>query len=436
MHKILIVDDETGIRESLQGVLADEGYETASVESGEECLKLLRREHTYEVVLLDIWLPGIDGLETLEKIHEMDDHPEVIMISGHGTIETAVRATKLGAYDFLEKPLSIDRTLILLKNAVQARRLRSENQEFKRQLLMHVPISKYNRPTVVFPVVGVTIILLLGVFLMHDSHNTHRWIRVSILSFQPSEIAKPALVLFLAWFLQNRMHLMEDWRGTLIPAALPSVIFIALILKEPDLGTALVCAGVTALMLWLAGMNTKYLGYAALAASPILYFMLFWVKWRRDRMFAFLNPWSDPLGKGFHIIQSLIAVGSGGFSGVGYMDGRQKLFYLPEPHTDYIFANIAEELGLIGALIVVGLFVFIGWRGMRAAILSQDPFARFMAFGITATILIQAFFNISVVLALVPTKGITLPFVSYGGTSLFITLALLGVLLNITREVD
>ncbi len=303
-------------------------------------------------------------------------------------------------------------------------------------LLIQVPYGKYNRPTVVFPVVGITIILLLGAFLMHDSHNTHRWIRLSILSFQPSEIAKPALVLFLAWFLQNRMHAMDDVRGTLLPAALPSLIFVALILKEPDLGTALVCAGVTALMLWLAGINTKYLGYAALAASPILYFMLFWVKWRRDRMFAFLNPESDPLGKGFHIIQSLIAVGSGGFRGVGYMDGRQKLFYLPEPHTDYIFANIAEELGLIGALIVVGLFVFIGWRGMRAAILSQDPFARFMAFGITATILIQAFFNISVVLALVPTKGITLPFVSYGGTSLFITLALLGVLLNITREVD
>jgi cell division protein FtsW len=189
-------------------------------------------------------------------------------------------------------------------------------------------------------------------------------------------------------------------------------------------------------MLWLAGTNVKYLGYAALAATPVLYFMLFFVKWRRDRMLAFLNPESDPLGKGFHIIQSLIAVGSGGFRGVGFMDGRQKLFYLPEPHTDYIFANISEELGLIGALIVVGLFVFIGWRGMRAAILSKDPFARFLAFGITATILIQAFFNISVVLALVPTKGITLPFVSYGGTSLFIMLSLLGVLLNITREVD
>jgi cell division protein FtsW len=303
-------------------------------------------------------------------------------------------------------------------------------------LLIQVPYGKYNRPTVVFPVVGITIILLLGAFLMHDSHNTHRWIRLSILSFQPSEIAKPALVLFLAWFLQNRMHAMDDVRGTLLPAALPSLIFVALILKEPDLGTALVCAGVTALMLSLAGMNMKYLGYAALGAAPVLYFMLFYVKWRRDRMLAFLNPESDPLGKGFHIIQSLIAVGSGGFRGVGFMDGRQKLFYLPEPHTDYIFANISEELGLIGALIVVGLFVFIGWRGMRAAVLSQDPFARFLAFGITATILIQAFFNISVVLALVPTKGITLPFVSYGGTSLFIMLVLVGVLLNITKEVD
>lgn len=303
-------------------------------------------------------------------------------------------------------------------------------------LLMQVNYRRYNKPRVVFPVVGITIICLLAAFAFRDSHNTHRWIRFSILSFQPSEIAKPALVLFLAWFLQDRMNMMEDWRRTLLPAALPSLIFIALILKEPDLGTAMVCAGVTALMLWLAGVNFKYLGYALLAASPVLYFMLFRVKWRRDRLLAFLNPESDPLGKGFHIIQSLIAVGSGGLRGVGYMDGRQKLFYLPEPHTDYIFANIAEELGLIGTLIVVGLFVFIGWRGMRAAILSKDPFARFLAFGITATILIQAFFNISVVLALVPTKGITLPFISYGGTSLFIMLVLMGVLLNITKEVD
>jgi cell division protein FtsW len=303
-------------------------------------------------------------------------------------------------------------------------------------LLMQVDYRRYNRPNVVFPAVGFTIICLLAAFLMRDSHNTHRWIRFGILSFQPSEVAKPALVLFLAWFLPSRMRAMEDVRGTLLPAALPSLLFIALILKEPDLGTALVCAGVTALMLWLAGMNLKYLGYAALASAPVLYVMLFRVKWRRDRLLAFLNPDSDPLGKGYHILQSLIAVGSGGIRGVGYMDGQAKLFYLPEPHTDYIFANIAQELGLIGAMLVVGLFIFMGWRGMRAAILSKDPFARFMAFGITATILIQAFFNISVVLALLPTKGITLPFVSYGGTSLFIMLVSIGVLLNITKEVD
>src|ERR1700688_2297825 len=135
MHRILIVDDEAGIRESLEGVLTDEGYETASAENGEECLKLLRRSHTFEVVLLDIWMPGIDGLETLERIRELDNAPEVIMISGHGTIETAVRATKLGAYDFLEKPLSIDKTLILVKNAIDSKRLREENRDLKKQLI-------------------------------------------------------------------------------------------------------------------------------------------------------------------------------------------------------------------------------------------------------------------------------------------------------------
>ena len=376
------------------------------------------------------------------------------------------KSTRLGAFrpgNFMAKQVGVDKwlycaTLVLVviglamvfsASAVMAReRFDSPYTFLIRQalwaavglavmtVLMQIDYRKYNKPNVVFPMVGTTIILLLSAFLMRDSHNTHRWIRFGILSFQPSEIAKPALVLFLAWFLQNRMHAMEDVRKTILPAALPSLIFIALILKEPDLGTAMVCAGVTALMLWLAGMNFKYLGYAALASVPVLYMMLFRVAWRRDRLLAFLNPESDPLGKGFHIIQSLIAVGSGGIRGVGYMDGRQKLFYLPEPHTDYIFANVSEELGLIGALIVVGLFIFIGWRGMRAAILSKDPFARFVAFGITATILIQAFFNISVVLALVPTKGITLPFVSYGGTSLFIMLVLIGVLLNITREVD
>jgi cell division protein FtsW len=153
-------------------------------------------------------------------------------------------------------------------------------------------------------------------------------------------------------------------------------------------------------------------------------------------MLAFVNPEADPRGTGFHILQSLIAVGTGGLRGLGLMEGRQKLFYLPEPHTDFIFANICEELGLIGAVAVVALFVFLGYRGLRAAFLSTDPFARFLAFGITSAILIQAFFNMSVVVALLPTKGITLPFISFGGTSLFVTMACMGVLLNVTREID
>jgi cell division protein FtsW len=301
---------------------------------------------------------------------------------------------------------------------------------------MHVDYRKYNKPNIVFPAVAITVLCLLGAFVMRDSHNTHRWIRVGIFSLQPSEIAKPTLVLFLAWFLQNRMQTIEDWRNTLLPAAIPSLLFIALILKEPDLGTAMVCAAVTAMMLFLAGMDKKYFAYAVVAAAPVLYWMLFRVPWRRARMLAFMDPWRDPHGAGFHTIQSLIAVGTGGLRGLGYMEGRQKLFYLPEPHTDFIFANVAEELGLLGAVIIIALFVALGYRGLRAASLSKDPFARFLAFGITSTILIQAFFNVSVVLALVPTKGITLPFISYGGTSIFFTLASMGVLLNLTREID
>ncbi len=303
-------------------------------------------------------------------------------------------------------------------------------------VLMRVNYRHYNNPSVIFPCVAITTLLLLATFFMHDSHHTHRWIRFSIFSFQPSEIAKPALVLFLAWFLQGRVDQMHDWRRALLPAALPSLLFIALILKEPDLGTALVCAIVTVLMLYLAGAQIKYLALALLAASPVLYYMLFHVAWRRARMIAFLNPEKDPRGTGFHILQSLIAVGAGGIHGVGLMEGRQKLFYLPEPQTDFIFANIAEELGLIGTLFVVALFLMLAYRGLRAALLSTDPFARFLAFGITATIVIQAFFNISVVLALVPTKGIALPLISAGGTSLFFTLLSMGVLLNITREID
>lgn len=303
-------------------------------------------------------------------------------------------------------------------------------------VLMRVDYRHYNNPKFVFPAVGITAFFLLTVFAMRDSHNTHRWFKFGIASFQPSELAKPVVVLFLAYFLQTRLHQMDDLKGTVLRAASVPLVFTALILKEPDLGTALVCSGVTVLMLLLAGVRLRWLGIAIAASMPVLYYMLFHVAWRRARMLAFVNPEADPRGTGFHILQSLIAVGTGGLRGLGLMEGRQKLFYLPEPHTDFIFATVCEELGLIGAVLVVALFAVLGYRGLRTAFLSTDPFARFLAFGLTTAILIQAFFNISVVLALLPTKGIPLPFISNGGTSVFITLASMGVLLNITREID
>jgi cell division protein FtsW len=183
-------------------------------------------------------------------------------------------------------------------------------------------------------------------------------------------------------------------------------------------------------------MQLRYFAGAFAASLVPLYFLIFRVQWRYERILAFVNPYSDPQGRGFHIIQSLIAVGTGGFAGVGLMEGKQKLFYLPEPHTDFLFAVVAEETGLIGSLVVLALFTVFLYRGMRTAALTRDPFARYLAAGVTAMVVVQAYLNISVVLGLMPTKGIPLPFLSYGGSSLFVTLASVGVLLNITQHTD
>jgi cell division protein FtsW len=304
-------------------------------------------------------------------------------------------------------------------------------------VLMQVDASHYNSPRFIYPALAITTLLLVSVFFIPGSHNTHRWIRFGgHFTFQPSEIAKPVLVLFLAWFLHSRLDAMRDWKNTLLPAAVIPLVFMGLVVKQPDLGTALVLAGVTAMMLILAGMDWKYLLGAVCAALPVLASLLFLVAWRRQRMLVFLHPDSDPQGAGFHINQSLIAVGTGGLTGRGYMEGMQKLFYLPEAPTDFIFANVAEELGFIGAMTILLLFVIFGVRGLRAAFRAQDPFSRLVAFGISTAILLQAFFNISVVLSLVPTKGIPLPLISSGGTSLFCTLASIGILLNITKKVE
>jgi len=301
---------------------------------------------------------------------------------------------------------------------------------------MKVDYKRLKHPAVVFLLLGGTTLLLISVFFLDRTHGTHRWFHLGPISFQPSELAKPALILFLAWFLENKTKAMDDWRNTLLPAAAPTVVFLGLIVFQPDLGTALACAGITACVLFVAGIRLRYFGYAFAASLLPLYLLIFHVAYRKDRILAFLNPYSDPQGRGFHMIQSLIAVSTGGVTGLGLMEGKQKLFYLPEPHTDFIFAVTAEELGLLGALTVVILFAIFLWRGVRVSLRTQDNFGRFLAVGITSMIVLQAFINISVVLGLMPTKGIPLPFVSYGGSSLFVTLACVGVLLNITKQAE
>jgi cell division protein FtsW len=325
---------------------------------------------------------------------------------------------------------------------------------------MKIDYKRLQNPALVFTSLGLTMLFLISVFFLDRAHGTHRWFRLGPISFQPSEVAKPAIIFFLAWFLSNRLLSsryqeskssapgssrlaardsqldFDDWRNTLLPAIVPTVVFLGLIVFQPDLGTAIACAGITACILFVAGIRLRYFGYALAASIVPLYFLIFHVSYRKDRILAFLNPYADPQGRGFHMIQSLIAVSTGGITGLGLMEGKQKLFYLPEPHTDFIFAVTAEELGLVGALAVIILFAIFLWRGSRAALRTQDSFGRFLAVGITSMIVLQAFINISVVLGLMPTKGIPLPFVSYGGSSLFVTLACVGVLLNITKQAE
>jgi len=320
---------------------------------------------------------------------------------------------------------------------------------------MKVDYKRLQNPALVFTALGLTTLFLISVFFLDRAHGTHRWFRLGPVSFQPSEVAKPAIIFFLAWFLSSKYQNakssgaansklvarggqldFEDWRNTLLPAIVPTVVFLGLIVFQPDLGTAIACAGITACILFVAGIRLRYFGYALAASIVPLYFLIFHVSYRKDRILAFLNPYADPQGRGFHMIQSLIAVSTGGITGLGLMEGKQKLFYLPEPHTDFIFAVTAEELGLVGALAIIILFAVFLWRGTRAALRTQDNFGRFLAVGITSMIVLQAFINISVVLGLMPTKGIPLPFVSYGGSSLFVTLACVGVLLNITKQAE
>jgi cell division protein FtsW len=307
--------------------------------------------------------------------------------------------------------------------------------------LMRTDYRRLREPAVVYTALCIVLLMLVGTFFLDKSHATHRWIKFGPLGIQPSELAKLTVILYLAWFLDLKRRsasamefCKEDFLQTILPAAGPVLLFVALIVVQPDLGTSVDIALVATAILFVAGLSWKWLAVGGAAAVPLLYLLITHVSYRQARLMAFLNPDSDPLGAGFQLLQSLIAVGSGGFTGVGLMESKQKLFYLPEAHTDFIYAVICEELGFIGAIVVIALFGIYGWRGLRAAFAAPDGFGRLLALGITAMVLSQALINFAVVLGMVPTKGIPLPFVSYGGSSLLVMLLATGVLLNISQQ--
>jgi cell division protein FtsW len=301
-------------------------------------------------------------------------------------------------------------------------------------VVMRVDYRTYRNETVIWSLLGTVALLLIAVMFSSPINGSRRWFSLGPLGIQPSELAKIAAILFTAMILERRMHRVNDLQYALLPIGIVVGVLVGLILIEPDLGTAVSLLAVVGMMIFVAGLNYRYLVGAVLLALPTFYVLVWSVPYRRERVIGYLNPWDDPLGNGFQIIQSLIAIGTGGVTGKGLMGGVQKLFYLPEPHTDFIFAVISEEFGLVGTMIIVGCFCVIAWRGLRAATYAPDAFGSLLAIGLTMMIVLQAFVNISVVTGLLPPKGITLPLVSNGGSSLLVNLVAVGVLLNISQH--
>ena len=301
-------------------------------------------------------------------------------------------------------------------------------------VVMRIDYRNLRQPVVIWTALCVVGIALVMVLFMPARNGSHRWFAMFGITLQPSELAKLAVILFTAALLERRMHRIDDVGYSLVPIGITTGLLAGLVLIEPDFGTALSILAIVCVMIFAAGISYRYIIGTALVMLPVIAMVLLSAGYRRRRILSFLNPEADPLGAGYQFIQSRIAIGKGGIFGQGVMDGTQKLFYLPEPHTDFIFAVIGEELGLIGATIIVLCFGVIAWRGFRAAALAPDRFGAFLAIGLTTMIVLQAFFNISVVLGLVPNKGIPLPFVSAGGSSLLISLMGMGILLNVSQH--
>lgn len=301
-------------------------------------------------------------------------------------------------------------------------------------LTMRIDYRSYKNDALIWTGLAAVAVLLVATLFANPINGARRWMSVAGMSFQPSEFAKMACVLFTALMLERRMHRINEVSYSLAPIAIVGAVFAGLIFLEPDYGTALSLVMIVALMVFAAGLSYRYILGAAAAAIPVLAGALMIEQYRVVRLFTFLDPWADRHKEGFQIIQSFIAVGTGGVFGRGLNESVQKMLFLPEPHTDFIYAVIGEELGLIGATITLISFCVIAWRGLHIAAKAEDQFGALTAIGITTMIAAQAFINMSVTLGLLPTKGIPLPLLSSGGSSLLVSLIGVGVLLNISQH--
>jgi cell division protein FtsW len=301
-------------------------------------------------------------------------------------------------------------------------------------VLMHLDLNRLRRPQVLYTLMGLLVAVLVLVLFQRSVNGTHRWILLPGFQLQPSEFAKPLVVLFLASQLSQKEERINELSSTLLPLGAVVALVCGLILLEPDFGTSFTILLVSASLLFVAGVSWRKMAFFAIGLIPAALALILSADYRRERLMTFLNPEADPLGKGFQAMQSLIAIGTGGLGGLGVGKGRQKLYFLPEPHTDFIFSIIGEELGFIGAVALMGAFGFLVWRGFRLVWASQDRFTFYGALGLSLMIGVQVLINVSVALCLLPTKGLPLPLVSYGGSSLVASMAAIGILLNFSQH--
>ena len=276
------------------------------------------------------------------------------------------------------------------------------------------------------------LVLIPGLGIVRNGSRS--WFGIGSFSIQPSEFTKIGLIIFTSKYLSRSNKFLKDLKKGVFPILIILFLVFGLIMLEPDFGSGMIIVLTIIAMLFIAGVNMKFfLGLGLLGVIGIIGLIII-APYRMDRITSFINPWSDPLGTGFQIIQSLYAIGPGGLFGVGYLNSRQKSFYLPEPQTDFIFSIIAEEFGIVGALVIILLFSILLIRALKISLRQEDLFSKYLSFGLTFQLIVQVIMNLSVVIGLIPVTGVTLPFLSYGGSSLLTSLIAIGILLNISKE--